>query len=345
MDFNGRRQVAGKKPPAISFSRQPENRGRSRRFWQLTTSPHSPLPTRHCQQPHPRVIHALSPKGVLRCTPRGESRYNSGTPPTNFAFTGQRKAEAGLYFYNARFYDPALAHFISADTLIPGAGNPLAWNRYAYTLYNPVRYVDPSGHVAACDRDDWTCQTHWDYPVIPKYDDKYTFTKDDVEAIIPDGRKESFTFAIGMPSNLRARLRNNMKIPTTLYFSLSLVSDNAGYFQLFLETLDISFDPRLVLGDGELVNSSELAGAGASLTRGLIWKEDFRTTDYMGRATSWGGSLDIITADYYESFPGKNLKGLDVGVSAGFPVSGWRISTYAHQLTPPIPLFSWLIGN
>jgi hypothetical protein len=24
--------------------------------------------------------------------------------------------------------------------------NTLAWNRYAYTLYNPVRYVDPSGH-------------------------------------------------------------------------------------------------------------------------------------------------------------------------------------------------------
>jgi hypothetical protein len=29
---------------------------------------------------------------------------------------------------------------------VPGAGNPAAWDRYGYTLYNPVRYVDPSGH-------------------------------------------------------------------------------------------------------------------------------------------------------------------------------------------------------
>jgi len=31
--------------------------------------------------------------------------------------------------------------------VVPGAGNPLAWNRYAYTLYNPLRYVDPSGNI------------------------------------------------------------------------------------------------------------------------------------------------------------------------------------------------------
>jgi len=29
---------------------------------------------------------------------------------------------------------------------VPGAGKPLAWNRYAYTLYNPLIYTDPSGH-------------------------------------------------------------------------------------------------------------------------------------------------------------------------------------------------------
>jgi len=35
------------------------------------------------------------------------------------------------------------------DSLVPGAGNPLAWDRYAYTLNNPVRYTDPSGHFCA----------------------------------------------------------------------------------------------------------------------------------------------------------------------------------------------------
>jgi len=51
-----------------------------------------------------------------------------------------------LYDYGARFYDPLLGRFISADTVVPGAGNPQALNRYAYVLNNPLRYTDPSGH-------------------------------------------------------------------------------------------------------------------------------------------------------------------------------------------------------
>ncbi len=40
----------------------------------------------------------------------------------------------------------ALGRFIQADTVVPGAGNPQALNRYAYAVGNPVRYNDPSGH-------------------------------------------------------------------------------------------------------------------------------------------------------------------------------------------------------
>ena len=49
-------------------------------------------------------------------------------------------------YYNARWYDPQLGRFTQADTIIPGAGNSSAWDRYAYTLNNPLRYTDPSGH-------------------------------------------------------------------------------------------------------------------------------------------------------------------------------------------------------
>jgi hypothetical protein len=35
---------------------------------------------------------------------------------------------------------------VSADTLVPGAGNPQALNRYAYVYNSPLKYVDPSGH-------------------------------------------------------------------------------------------------------------------------------------------------------------------------------------------------------
>jgi len=80
--------------------------------------------------------------------PYGESRWSSGTLPTDRKFTGQRRdSGTGLLFYNARWYDPAVGRFLQADTLVPGAGDPQSLNRYMYSNNNPLRYTDPSGHV------------------------------------------------------------------------------------------------------------------------------------------------------------------------------------------------------
>jgi RHS repeat-associated protein len=77
----------------------------------------------------------------------GETRYTSGTIPTTFGFTGQRQESGlGLYFYNSRWYDPALGRFVQADSIVSDYKNPQSLNRYSYTLNNPVKYVDPSGH-------------------------------------------------------------------------------------------------------------------------------------------------------------------------------------------------------
>ena len=54
----------------------------------------------------------------------GGTRYTSGTTPTSSQYTGQRNDTAiGLYFYNARYYDPALGRFIQADNIVPGAAS------------------------------------------------------------------------------------------------------------------------------------------------------------------------------------------------------------------------------
>ena len=64
-----------------------------------------------------------------------------------YKFTAQREEAAlSLYDYRARFYDPLLGRFIQPDSLVPGAGNPLAWDRYAYANNNPINYNDPLGH-------------------------------------------------------------------------------------------------------------------------------------------------------------------------------------------------------
>ncbi|WP_297640226.1 RHS repeat-associated core domain-containing protein [Caldilinea sp.] len=55
--------------------------------------------------------------GELRYRPFGVTRFASGTTPTSYRFTGQREEAAlGLYYYNARWYDPALGHFLSPDS-------------------------------------------------------------------------------------------------------------------------------------------------------------------------------------------------------------------------------------
>ena len=76
----------------------------------------------------------------------GETRYSFGATPTDRLYTGQYEAEAGLYFYNARWYDNQLGRFAQADTIVPDPYNPLDWNRYAYARYNPVNNTDPSKH-------------------------------------------------------------------------------------------------------------------------------------------------------------------------------------------------------
>jgi RHS repeat-associated protein len=68
-------------------------------------------------------------------------------PAADLGYTGQRQeAELGLYYYVARWYDPAIGRFIQADTIIPNPASAKAFDRYAYAYNNPLYYTDPSGH-------------------------------------------------------------------------------------------------------------------------------------------------------------------------------------------------------
>jgi RHS repeat-associated protein len=62
-------------------------------------------------------------------------------------FTGHTADDTGLVYMGARYFDPALGRFLSADSLVPSSHSPQALNRYAYVYNNPISNTDPSGHV------------------------------------------------------------------------------------------------------------------------------------------------------------------------------------------------------
>ena len=89
----------------------------------------------------------------IRYSAFGEVRYSSGTTPTDYQYTNQlNQPDIGLYYYVARFYDPVIAHFVQADAIVPGAGNPAAYDRYAYVFNNPIRFIDPFGRGPFCKK-------------------------------------------------------------------------------------------------------------------------------------------------------------------------------------------------
>ncbi len=104
---------------------------------------------------------------VLDYEPYGEQTLNLdyNTQGSPYSFTGKElDPSSGLYYYEARWYDPATGHFISTDpfprrnpaTMIP---DPARWNEYAYARGNPVAYTDPTGEGA------WATALKWGFGV------------------------------------------------------------------------------------------------------------------------------------------------------------------------------------
>lgn len=63
-----------------------------------------------------------------------------------FRFTGREwDPDLRLYYFRARYYDPALGRFLSRDPVAADPADPPTQNAYVYAQNNPLTHVDPFG--------------------------------------------------------------------------------------------------------------------------------------------------------------------------------------------------------
>ncbi|WP_228487890.1 RHS repeat-associated core domain-containing protein [Rhodocyclus gracilis] len=73
----------------------------------------------------------------------GVPQSTTGSSPNRLKYTGREEDGTGLYYYRARYYDPAIGRFISEDP----KGFDAGINFLSYVRNNPINAADPSGLV------------------------------------------------------------------------------------------------------------------------------------------------------------------------------------------------------
>jgi RHS repeat-associated protein len=88
--------------------------------------------------------------GSFEYYPFGETKVATGCRESDQRFTGKpTDAESGLQYYGARFMANSLGRFTSVDPSTESfdSADPQSWNRYAYSLADPLNFKDTDGRL------------------------------------------------------------------------------------------------------------------------------------------------------------------------------------------------------
>lgn len=110
-------------------------------------------------------------KEELLYYPFGEILSDSSPTTVKYKFAGHElDSETELIYMGARYYDPKLARFISADTIVPLPFYPQSLNRFSYTMNNPIVLRELDGHDSTAPpqfSSPGGSETHTTPPVAP----------------------------------------------------------------------------------------------------------------------------------------------------------------------------------
>jgi RHS repeat-associated protein len=116
---------------------------------------------------HRDVVALINEAGQIEATyyydAFGNIEEETGNKNNKILYRGyEYDKETGLYYLNARHYDPRVARFMQEDTYTGDINDPLSLNLYTYCANNPIRYIDPSGHAF----------TEWDDKYVTRQEDR-----------------------------------------------------------------------------------------------------------------------------------------------------------------------------
>lgn len=146
--------------------------------------------------------------------PYGEMLRGTGETDHRRQFNGKEgDASTGLRYYGARYFDPLVLRWNSADPLYAvtpdlGSNQPQRLNLYTFSLNNPNRYYDPDGKAGeeakTPDNPDATCTAE---------DEAATCTPDDEAAAEPSSAEETQASSENTNANQRADAGNSQPYP------------------------------------------------------------------------------------------------------------------------------------
>ena len=78
----------------------------------------------------------------------GNTVSRAGQTGDSYGFQGEQQDATGLYYLRARYMNPATSSFTQMDTYGGSLSDPISLHKYLFANANPVKYRDPSGHMA-----------------------------------------------------------------------------------------------------------------------------------------------------------------------------------------------------
>ncbi len=203
---------------------------------------------------------------------------------------------ADLRSRHARYYSSWQSRFLSVDPAPGDPKNPQSWNRYAYVLGNPVKYVDPFGEI---------------WKIFSKSDDDIKTVLDQVSQktglilVVEDGAVKVKGLRAGKggktAGSAAARSIVLEAIISDSTFSLNIVRGNKGVeageatgSKMTLDMADIesqkSDGPNLMTFDAGMVTLHEMFHS----VRGT---KDISILDqFFGSSTETGATVDAVNA-------------------------------------------------